>query len=257
MAKTQTLFGAAVIILFIAAIIWGLASTPPTGDAKISGEVDQAIRSQVMSFGANLKNVALLNENAASQIEAEYGEFLSPALLAAWKENPSEALGRQTSSPWPDRIEVVEVVPTGSNQFRVEGNVIEITSADSPNAPAAVYPVTLMVAELNGAYRIMSVTKGAYSEIPQRVTVTGVWECLPHVPGAPPTEECGFGLKEDGTNNHYAIDTSLMARMFDGYSTGTHVRVEGVLVKKEMLSTNMWQKYDIVGIIAATMIEEI
>jgi hypothetical protein len=257
MTKTATIW-ASLLILGLLIGGWWLYTENPNNvtSGQMSAETEVEIKTLVADFGQRLKLVSLLSTSTlATDMDRHYGEFLSPELLQAWKANPDAALGRLTSSPWPDRIEIVGVAPAGNNIYTVEGNVIEITSADTPLKPAGVYPITLTVEERGGALSITSVSKGAYSDIPQQVTIEGEWECLPHVDGIM-TEECAFGVVEDGTDRHYAVDTALMSRTPVGYSAGTRVRIQGVMVPKDHLSTNMWDKYDIEGIIAATMIEE-
>jgi hypothetical protein len=263
MQRTLTLGGvvlAILVVLGLAVYFWSPLSTSVSSGpmGNISAETDTQIRTYIVEFGTHLKNVSLLSTSTLSeQLNSEYGAYLSADLLLAWQRNPSLALGRNVSSPWPDRIEVVRVSPSGDNMVTVEGNVIEITNADTPLAPAAVYPVTLTVTQVNGEWRITEVQKGAYSEIPQRISVTGVWECLPHKGDGPHTMECAFGIKEEGTNKHYAVSTELMSTYPVDYATGARVRVEGVMVQKNQLNSNAWNTYDIVGIIGATVITKL
>ena len=101
-----------------------------------------------------------------------------------------------------------------------------------------------------------AVIKDDYSELPQRMTVTGFWECLPHKDRTgPQTMECAFGIAIDQSDGHYAIDTSLMSTYPVDYPTGTHVRVEGIVTPANQLSSV--QKYDIDGIIRATSIQKL
>jgi hypothetical protein len=93
--------------------------------------------------------------------------------------------------------------------------------------------------------------------VPQRVTVTGFWECVPKKPGYPKTEECLWGIAKDQSDGHVVVNTQLMARTFDGYNPGTKVRAEGVLTPANALSSDHWQQYDIDGILSATTIEKI
>ena len=98
--------------------------------------------------------------------------------------------------------------------------------------------------------------KGPYSQIPQRKTVEGVTECLPHRnTSGPQTLECAFGIKETGTNYHYAVNLNLLAQQYS-FETGVNISVEGVFVPIEQISTNMWQKYNIVGIISVTSLQK-
>jgi hypothetical protein len=234
------------------------ARAPDTG--SVSNEVDTAIRTQVVTFGSKLKNVSLLMSPAdvKNQMQEHYGSFLTPELLSKWQSNPAAAIGRKTSSPWPDRIDVVSVTEINENTYNVEGNVIEMTNADTPPVPAAVYPVSLQVENKNGIWLISALTKGAYSELPQRITVEGFWECLPHKnTSGPQTMECAFGIAVDQSDGHFAVDTRLMSTYPVDFPTGTKVRVTGVMTPANHLSSDMWQKYPIDGIISATSIEKI
>ncbi|MBP9710906.1 MAG: hypothetical protein KBD50_01440 [Candidatus Pacebacteria bacterium] len=223
---------------------------------KISAETDMAIRTMITEFGGTLKNVSLLSPTVSADIAAHYNVYLAPELLAAWQANPSEALGRNTSSPWPDRIEVVTVSPIGDSQFQAEANVIEVTNADTPFEPAAVYPVTLIIKEEPaGQYWITNVRKGAYSELPQRISVTGIWECVPLTSGLPDSE-CVPGVARDQSDAHFIVDTMLMSATLTA-KVGDHVRVEGVMTPANQLSSDQWQQYPIDGIISATMIQKI
>lgn len=225
----------------------------------VSNEADTAVRTMVADFGLKLKNVSLLAPAAQvkASMQENYASYLSPELLEQWQSDPSSALGRQTSSPWPDRIEVVSVVSIGGDIYTVDGNVIEVTSADKPMEPAAIYPVKLSVENRGGKWLITSTEKGSYSELPERVTIEGVWECLPHKDqSGPQTMECAFGIMaQDG--KHYAIDTRLISTYPVDFPTKTRVKVEGLLVPANQLNSNAWQIYPISGIISATAITKI
>ncbi len=248
----NALVGFAVLALIALGAMY-LASRIPAPSGSVSNTEEASVRASVVEFGSKLKNVSLLAPDAAAQIKAQYGTYASPALIAQWQADPSGAPGRRTSSPWPDRIEVLGVSPSGLTSYSVRGNVIEVASADAPLAPVAVYPVELTVEISGGSLIITSLTKGALSELPQRRSIEGTWECLPHRPtGGPQTLECAFGIQ--AADGHYAVNTSLMAASPVDYPTGTRVRVEGVVVPVEQLSSDTWRKYDIVGIISATTI---
>ncbi len=91
---------------------------------------------------------------------------------------------------------------------------------------------------------------------PQSQTIIGYWECLPHKDtGGPHTMECAFGVALDKGDAHYAVDMRLMSMYPVDFPTGTKVRVSGVITPVEQLSSI--QKYDIDGIISATMIEKL
>jgi hypothetical protein len=224
----------------------------PSASLPVSNADDTDVRAFVTDFGGKLKNVSLLAPDVTEQIAREYGTYVSPELLSLWQSQPNAAPGRQTSSPWPDRIEVFAVTPTDAGTYKVEGNVIEITSADTPLEPAAVYPVTLTVQKHGTAWVITAFSRGSYSELPKRQTIVGTWECLPHKDATgPQTTECAFGIKtSDGA--HYAVDSRLMSTYPVDFPTGTFVRAEGIVTPVEML--NSIQRYDIKGIMSATTI---
>jgi hypothetical protein len=243
--------------------VYATSNTTPTAADEF------AVRALVTEFGTKLQMVPLLAETPVRKVAMEqyYGPYVAPELIAQWiPEGAEGALGRYTSSPWPERIEIVEVRPTGKN-FVVEGNVIEVTSsqgsgqgsieAGAGKAAAAVYPVTLAVEKRDGVWKIVKAEKGAYSELPQHRAVVGFWECLPHKDSNDTSKECQLGIALDQSDGHLALNLNLMSRAPVQYPRGTKVRVEGVVTPANQLSSDHWQQYDIDGIISATSIEEI
>lgn len=226
----------------------------------IQSEVS-AVEGVVGEFGNRLRMVSLSasEDDVKAQIEAEYGPFASVELIAKWKNDIGNAPGRVVSSPWPDRIEIVSTSKDDRGVYTVEGNVIEVTSAQGNDGIAAVYPVTLNLEEVDGVWKIISFEKGAYSQIPQEISLKGTIVCLPHRDTSGPiTMECGFGLKEALTGKHYALDTSAFQQnAFDVANTGDAVSVEGTLVPIEQISSNQWQVYDVVGIVRVNVLTKI
>lgn len=230
------------------------AQAPST---SVSNQTDAAIRTTVAEFGSTLKNISLLGpqDEVARSMQKEYGSYLTPQLLTSWQRNPAEALGRQTSSPWPDRIDVASITEKSPTLFVAEGNVIEVANAGTSTAPVAVYPVTLTLEKQGDTWLISQVLKGDYSTLPQRTTVIGYWECLPHRnTSGPQTAECAFGIALDQSDGHLAVSTSLLSSYPVDFPTGTKVKIEGIITPANELNSNTWQKYDIDGIIAATSI---
>jgi hypothetical protein len=117
----------------------------------------------VKDFGLVLKNVSLLSPNASNEIEENYKDFLTPELLDQWKANPNEAIGRLTSSPWPDRIEVLGVIPSGSNKFEVLGNMVEVTSQTGAEITK---PIEISVIKVDENWLISNVYLMSYDDIP-------------------------------------------------------------------------------------------
>lgn len=94
-----------------------------------------AITQLLAEFGSKLKNVALLapEDIVKNSIKENYGDFVSPALLAAWKNDPQNVPGRFTSSPWPERIEIIGLDKVSDYQYKVKAEIIEMTSVEMLN----------------------------------------------------------------------------------------------------------------------------
>ncbi|MDB5237870.1 MAG: hypothetical protein JWM46_140 [Candidatus Kaiserbacteria bacterium] len=224
--------------------------------------MDPAVAETVEAFGSKLQKVSLLAPAAdvKAAMDREYAAYVSPQLLVQWEADPENALGRTTSSPWPDRIQVHTAEPQADGTYLVRGVVVEVVNGSSGSTDiVATYPITLTLNKAANAWLITSAEKGAYSEIPHQQVILGVYTCLPHRDqSGPQTMECALGLKEDTRGEYYSIDTGLMSsNTWMGLPTGSHIRVQGVMVPTDQLNSTAWQKYDIVGIISATMIEEI
>ncbi len=262
--KKTTLIGIVVLLIAVVGLAVYMTFVPPPSMSEPSSSVsnieDSAVRKVVEGFGTKLQMVSLLAPTASRKaaMEQNYGAYVAPELLAKWYPEGADALGRSTSSPWPEKIDIVSVTQKGKTMV-VEGNVIEVaTATESQNAtaPVAVYPVSLTLEKRGEAWLITKAVKGAYSELPHTQTIVGFWECLPHKnTSGPQTTECAFGIAADQSDGHYAIDTSLMSTYPVDYPTGTKLRVTGVVTLANQLSSI--QKYNIDGIIRATSIEKI
>jgi hypothetical protein len=62
-------------------------------------------------------------------MDEQYARFVTKELLRSWKDDPSNAPGRQVSSPWPERIEVGRVVQPADDAAVITGEVVEMTSS--------------------------------------------------------------------------------------------------------------------------------
>jgi hypothetical protein len=145
-------------------------ATPPQ-----EGESDEtAIRNVVDRFGAKLQMVSLLapEDVLNESIREHYSDLASPALLRDWSANPTEAPGRLTSSPWPDRIEISALKEVADGEYEVQGSIVEVTSADNEESGfAAKRPVTITLKKIEGHWLIDKVTLGGYEEAGQVVYV--------------------------------------------------------------------------------------
>ena len=107
---------------------------------------EQAVRKVVTELGDRLRMVPLLapKEIAAEAMDREYSALVSAELLAAWKNDPENAPGKQTSSPWPKRIDITSVAAKAPDTYLIKGKVILITTSGSGGAgdkPTAIIAV--------------------------------------------------------------------------------------------------------------------
>lgn len=132
---------------------------PPLSDFVKDFNEEAVIKTMVEDFGKKLKNVSILSPQAAQEMEESYKNFLTPELLAEWKENPGQALGRITSSPWPDRLEISNMRKFGGGAYNVSGKIIEITSQEEANGGVAstTQELSLSVINMNDKWLISSV----------------------------------------------------------------------------------------------------
>jgi len=112
-----------VVITSIGGYFWFQLNLIKQNEAEII-----AVKDVVEGFGKVLKDVSLLSPTAAQDIEENYKNFLDPILLEQWKADPSKAVGRLTSSPWPDEIIIANIRQFGSGAYDVSGKIIDITS---------------------------------------------------------------------------------------------------------------------------------
>jgi hypothetical protein len=103
-----------------------------------------------------MKNVSLLAPAADvdKAMREQYGDLVTPELLAAWIASPASAPGRDVSSPWPDRI-AVDSIPR-AEPCRAYGSVIYATSSGDTGTRM---PVVITITPGSGA-RIEAVQLG-------------------------------------------------------------------------------------------------
>jgi len=120
--------------------------------------IDQErITSLIQEFGQHLKNVYLTSpeEEIKKEIQENYRDFLSPNLLELWQNDPSKALGRITSSPWPDRIEVTSLSRTEEGIYLAIIKIIYMTSEEMVNGEIADSKnAFLKIKKINGQWFI-------------------------------------------------------------------------------------------------------
>jgi hypothetical protein len=125
--------------------------------ATVPLDPERAVRRLVTLFGSRMQTVSLLAPDsiAASRLQEAYGTLVTPDLLSDWMARPTVAPGRRVSSPWPDRIEVKSVTPSGADEYLVTGSLIFESSAGESVERVARRPVQLHVRRSgSGGWRI-------------------------------------------------------------------------------------------------------
>ncbi|MGD9568313.1 MAG: stalk domain-containing protein [Sedimentibacter sp.] len=140
----------------------------------LSGDInsDEAEKNEVIKFiqdfGGQLKMVSLLapEDIIKDTMEKYYGDYVSAELVVKWIKDSENAPGRQLSSPWPERIDVLSVEKTDENEYIVKGTIIEITSVElKEGGSAARRPITLHVDKIDDKWVITGAEMGDYEEI--------------------------------------------------------------------------------------------
>lgn len=161
-----------VTLAFLAAPLFVSCDSPPrnTGqtslakDSTVALDPQQAVEEVVAQFGSRMQRVSLLAPDsiASAQLQEAYGTLVTPEVLAEWMSQPASAPGRRVSSPWPDHIEVQSIVPSGTDEFDVTGEVVYLTSVEQDSGGrAASEPARLHVRRSgDGSWRISAYTQG-------------------------------------------------------------------------------------------------
>jgi hypothetical protein len=128
----------------------------------------EIVVSIVKDFGSKLKNVPLLasKDVLRKSMEENYTDLVSDPLIEKWIYDPLNAPGRLTSSPWPDRIDILSTKKISKDTYQVNGEIIEVTSVEKINGGiAAKRPITLILKKINNKWMIYDVTLGSYRKI--------------------------------------------------------------------------------------------
>ncbi|MFA6315566.1 MAG: hypothetical protein WC648_04340 [Candidatus Paceibacterota bacterium] len=127
----------------------------------------------------------------------------------------------------------------------------------------SLWPVLLVVVILGVILFISGNEKDSSpqpTDVPMMVgttTVSGQFTCLPHKDtSGPQTEECAFGLR-DNSGKHYALDLSGVDVSAFDFPMDRPYEVTGSFVPIEVISSDMWRLYDVIGILRVSSYEEI
>lgn len=105
------------------------SSSASAASRAMAADAREAARAVTERFGKHMQEISVLAppDVVRAELPEAYGGLLSPALLRTWQLHPEQIIGREGSSPWPDRIEIRQLDCTVST-CRVTGNVAYITS---------------------------------------------------------------------------------------------------------------------------------
>lgn len=135
-------------------------------DSSQSSDNDETIiKDLITQFGSKLQNVSLLadKKEIKKSMEENYKDFVTEELLEKWINEPVNAPGRLTSSPWPDRIEIKEIKKLKEDSYQVKGEIIEITSGEKDkNEAASKRSIALILKKVDNHWLIDDVTLGAF-----------------------------------------------------------------------------------------------
>lgn len=137
----------------------------------LSGDIqsDEAEKNEVIkfvrNFGGQLKMVSLMEPKdiLKETMNEYYGEYVSVELIEKWLEDPADAPGRLTSSPWPYRIDILSVKKTSDNKYIVNGNVVELTGVEMIDRGIAVKrEIFLEIDKIGGKWIVVDAELGDY-----------------------------------------------------------------------------------------------
>lgn len=166
-------------------------------------DIHEAITLLIEAFGEQLQFVSLLapEEIVKESIKTYYGPFITDQLLEKWLQDPSTAPGRLVSSPWPERIHILEIEKISDEEYLVKGEIIEVSSAGTQ--PDATYPIQLIVRHIDDKWLIdhVIIETTESGTIRYENTTYGFTFTLPHTwQGYQIIEEEWEGLLLDGSN---------------------------------------------------------
>lgn len=124
----------------------------------------EEVRNTVKEFGGKLQLVYLLApENVLEEsMKENYGGLVTSELIEKWLKEPENAPGRLVSSPWPDRIEILDIERVSESKYDVEGEIVEITSNEDEKD--ITRPIILTVEKTDENWIISDVVLGEYNE---------------------------------------------------------------------------------------------
>ena len=153
-----------VIVVFVAGVFFWNFLNPKT----IKRAEKEEVTALVENFGSKLKEVSLSapGEIVSQEIETIYAPFVSSTFLLNLTNDPTRAPGRDVSSPWPEKIEIISMEKLDSYTIQVKGKIILMTSVEvAQGGNAGETPIALWVRNTNarGAWLIDQLSYGDYA----------------------------------------------------------------------------------------------
>lgn len=144
--------------------------------------------------------------------------------------------------------------------FYTKNNTVKVVPSDITTyeeCVAAGYPIMEIYPEQCHVPGGSTYTRVTTDTVPTPITLTGTYTCLPKKStGGPVTLECAFGLQTEA--GYYSLDmSSVMTDNYPALYGNETITVEGMLVPKEMLSSDRWKTYDVIGVISVEKVIKI
>ena len=136
------------------------SSAANTSSGAAAAGARRAARSMAERFGKRMQQISVLAPPDAvrAELPKAYGGLLSPELQKDWQANPDRIIGREGSSPWPDRIAVKQVDCDTDTACRVAGDVDYMTSNEVAHGGVFMRrAITLELADTARGWRITAV----------------------------------------------------------------------------------------------------
>jgi len=153
-----------VVVVFVAGFFFWNSINPNT----IQKDEKEEVTALVETFGSKLKEVSLSapGEIVSQEMETIYAPFVSSTFLLNLTNDPTRAPGRDVSSPWPEKIEIISMEKLDSHTIQVKGKIILMTSVEmTQGGNAGETPIMLWARNTNakGAWLIDQLSYGEYA----------------------------------------------------------------------------------------------
>jgi len=134
------------VVVLVGLVVAGLILSFKMPES-LTKEEKQEVVSLVEGFGKTLIKVdkVMPEENVAKSIKENYSPFLADNLILEWTFDPSKALGRVVSSPWPDRIQILSMEKLDAYTVKVKGYVVWVASGGNGNLEVTEKGPTVLI----------------------------------------------------------------------------------------------------------------